>query len=83
MYLPKHFAEERLDVLHAAMAAHPLALLVTHGAGGLDANPVPWMAKPTCSVADKAEPGAVTTGASFIGFTLIVVRAAALSKAPS
>ena len=43
MYLPKHFAEERLDVLHAALAAHPLGLLVTHGAGGLDANPVPFM----------------------------------------
>jgi transcriptional regulator len=43
MYLPKHFAEERLAVLHAAMTAHPLALLVTHGAAGLDANPVPWM----------------------------------------
>jgi transcriptional regulator len=43
MYLPKHFAEERREVLHAAMTAHPLALLVTHGASGLDANPVPWM----------------------------------------
>ena len=43
MYLPRQFAEERLDVLHAALAAHPLGLLVTHGAGGLDANPVPFM----------------------------------------
>ena len=46
MYLPKHFAEERLDVLHAALAAHPLGLLVTNGAGGLDANPVPFMVDP-------------------------------------
>jgi transcriptional regulator len=47
MYLPRHFAEERLDVLHAAMTDHPLGLLVTHGAAGLDANPVPFMVDAT------------------------------------
>ncbi|WP_366520910.1 FMN-binding negative transcriptional regulator [Rhodoferax sp.] len=29
MYLPKHFEETRPEVLHAAIAAHPLASLVT------------------------------------------------------
>ena len=43
MYLPTHFEETRAEVLHAAVRAHPLGLLVTHGAGGLDANPIPFM----------------------------------------
>ena len=43
MYLPAHFEETRLDVLHAALRAHPLGLLVTHGAAGLQANPLPWL----------------------------------------
>ena len=29
MYQPKHFAETRPEVLHALMAAHPLASLVS------------------------------------------------------
>jgi transcriptional regulator len=41
MYLPAHFAEDRVEVLHALMAAHPLATLVSHGAQGLTANHVP------------------------------------------
>jgi transcriptional regulator len=40
MYQPPAFREERLEVQHAFMRAHPLALLVTMG-GGLTANPVP------------------------------------------
>lgn len=43
MYLPKHFEETRAAVLHALVRSHPLGLLVTHGAGGLDANPLPWL----------------------------------------
>ncbi len=43
MYLPRHYAEERPEVLHAAVRAHPLGLLVTHGPGGLDTNPVPFL----------------------------------------
>jgi transcriptional regulator len=42
MYRPTHFEENRTEVLHALMQAHPLAHLVTHGADGLDANPVPF-----------------------------------------
>lgn len=41
MYLPKHFAETDLGVLHALMRAHPLATLVTQGPDGLDANHIP------------------------------------------
>lgn len=41
MYRPTHFEENRPEVLHALMQAHPLAQLVTHGADGLDANPCP------------------------------------------
>jgi transcriptional regulator len=43
MYLPAHFAESRPEVLHAALLAHPLGLLITHGSDGLAANSVPFM----------------------------------------
>lgn len=42
MYRPTAFEEDRPDVLHALMHAHPLAQLVTHGPDGLDANPLPF-----------------------------------------
>lgn len=42
MYRPTHFEEDRPEVLQALMQAHPLAQLVTHGADGLDANPLPF-----------------------------------------
>jgi transcriptional regulator len=41
MYLPAHFAEPRIEVLHDLMRARPLAALVTQTAAGLDANHVP------------------------------------------
>jgi transcriptional regulator len=41
LYLPAHFAENRIDVLHALMQARPLATLVTLGHSGLLANHVP------------------------------------------
>jgi transcriptional regulator len=43
MYQPPHFREDRLDVQHALMRAHPLGLLISSGAGGLMANPVPFI----------------------------------------
>ncbi len=46
MYVPKHFAEPRVDVLHQLMRAHPLATLVTLTADGLDANHVPLLLSP-------------------------------------
>lgn len=42
MYRPPAFAEDRLDVLHDLIRAHPLGLLVTGGAGGLLANAIPF-----------------------------------------
>jgi transcriptional regulator len=36
------FREERLEVLHALVRAHPLGLLITTGAGGLTANLIPF-----------------------------------------
>jgi len=43
MYQPPHFREERREVLHAMMRAHPLAALVTFSDGRLDANHVPML----------------------------------------
>ena len=41
MYIPAHFAEARLDELHRILREHPLGMLVTHGAEGLDADHIP------------------------------------------
>ncbi len=41
MYEPPHFREDRLDILHDAMRAHPLATLVSHRAGRLTADHIP------------------------------------------
>lgn len=46
MYQPPHFREQRLDVQHALIRAHPLGLLISGGAGGLMANPVPFVLHP-------------------------------------
>lgn len=43
MYQPPHFREERADVLHALVRAHPLGLLVSNGADGPVANAVPFL----------------------------------------
>lgn len=41
MYLPKHFAEPRIEAMHELIDAHPLATLVTLSSNGLDANHIP------------------------------------------
>ena len=41
MYLPAHFAENRIDVLHALLRARPLATLVTLCDSRLEANHIP------------------------------------------
>lgn len=46
MYLPQAFEERRVEVLHAFIRAHPLGALVTVGAGGLNANHVPFVVDP-------------------------------------
>ena len=42
MYVPPHFDEARTEVLHDLIRRHPFGTLVTHGAGGLDANHIPF-----------------------------------------
>ncbi|KLK93189.1 transcriptional regulator [Microvirga vignae] len=49
MYQPPHFREDRLEVQHALIKAHPLGLLVTHGSTGLLANPTPFVLDATAS----------------------------------
>jgi transcriptional regulator len=43
MYQPPYFREDDPGVQHALIRAHPLGLLITAGAGGLLANPVPFL----------------------------------------
>jgi transcriptional regulator len=47
MYLPKHFEETRVEVLHELIHAHPLGALVTMTADGLDANHIPFEVDPS------------------------------------
>lgn len=48
MYTPKSYREERLEVLHALMATHPLGALVRLGENGLCADHLPFeIAPPT------------------------------------
>lgn len=42
MYVPKYFEENRRDVLHGLIAAHPFGTLVTQGDNGIDANHLPF-----------------------------------------
>jgi transcriptional regulator len=43
MYLPEKFAESRPEELFRLMREHPLGMLVTHTAGGLEANHLPFL----------------------------------------
>lgn len=42
MYLPTHFSENRTEVMHELIRACPLAVLVTIGSRGLEANHIPF-----------------------------------------
>ncbi len=42
MYTPKHFAENRLEILHGLIRAYPFATVVTRTANGLGANHLPF-----------------------------------------
>lgn len=46
MYLPSHFEETRVEVLHELIRRHPLGALITSGADGLNANHVPFVVDP-------------------------------------
>ncbi|MBL8396814.1 MAG: FMN-binding negative transcriptional regulator [Candidatus Accumulibacter sp.] len=41
MYISKHFAEPRVDVMHRLMSARPLSTVVTLSSSGLNANHIP------------------------------------------
>jgi transcriptional regulator len=43
MYQPPHHREDRLEIQHALIRAHPLGTLVTLGSGGLVANALPFV----------------------------------------
>lgn len=49
MYQPPHFREDSLEAQHALIRACPLGTLVTSGAGGLEANHVPFLIDPSAS----------------------------------
>jgi transcriptional regulator len=49
MYRPPHFREDRLNVQHALVQAHPLGLLVSAGPDGLVADPIPFLIAPGSS----------------------------------
>ncbi len=42
MYVPSHFEEQRVEVLHQLIRERPLATLVTLGSGVLNANHIPF-----------------------------------------
>jgi transcriptional regulator len=46
MYLPKHFEESRVEVMHGLIRQCPLAALVTLGSAGLSANHIPMEVDP-------------------------------------
>lgn len=46
MYVPASFRQTDVTELHALMRVHPLGLLVSHGADGLQASPVPFLVYP-------------------------------------
>jgi transcriptional regulator len=52
VYQPPHFREDDRETQHALIRAHPLGLLISAGASGLIANPVPFLID-----ADAAGPG--------------------------
>src|SRR5690349_11461549 len=46
MYVPKHFEETRVDVLHEVIRTYPLGTLVALTPDGLDANHIPFEIDP-------------------------------------
>ena len=46
MYVPASFRQSDTAELHALMRAHPLGLLISHGADGLQASPIPFLLYP-------------------------------------
>lgn len=42
MYIPGHFEEQQIEVMHELVRAHPLATLVIQSSNGLNANHIPF-----------------------------------------
>ena len=51
MYLPSHFAEERIEVLHGLVERHPLGALVRLDGDGLAADHIPFELVPASDAA--------------------------------
>lgn len=49
MYQPPQFREDRIEVQHALVRAHPLGLLISAGPEGIVANPLPFLLDPARS----------------------------------
>jgi transcriptional regulator len=47
MYMPKHFEEHDIGVLHALIRSHPLGTWVTQAGGELLANHIPFLVDPS------------------------------------
>ena len=50
MYIPSHFQEERAEVLHEFIRAHPFATLVTQGPAGMIASHIPLLLDASASI---------------------------------
>jgi transcriptional regulator len=46
MYVPSQFQEQRAEILHQLIGAHPLGTLMTFGADGLNADHIPFEIDP-------------------------------------
>jgi transcriptional regulator len=49
MYQPLPHRQEQLEAQHALIRSHPLGLLISHGAEGLQANSIPFLIDPGAS----------------------------------
>lgn len=49
MYQPPHFQEDDPQALHALIQSCPLGLLITAGAQGIAANPIPFLLDPSAA----------------------------------
>jgi transcriptional regulator len=52
MFIPRSFREQRTEVLHELLRTHPLGLLISQGATGLQFSPLPFLL-----YADEGEQG--------------------------
>jgi transcriptional regulator len=49
MYQPLPHRQDQLEAQHALIRSHPLGLLISHGAQGLEANSIPFLVDPQAS----------------------------------